>query len=335
MSEENYTHFGIRNTTMADAGDTGYCISEPGYENYQCNLHIRRGDGRIDATPDTETYQDVADLIDANATLADKYAVGMEISSSTDRYSDEDVDFLPISDMGDGALGLEFRAKHVGDTLETYNPNSYVNSFMLMNIGSSSVMVDYHSLRNTIAFRPFNESDWKFVGMNSNGSSNQNQYSQEMTPYRFAYDINAEYVWRMTRTPVIKNIDDNDKGAIIRVYMGKVNEETGMPADTWDNVPVFEYYDPYSRTSDDADKRGLLVSNTTLNGAANGVHTMVFSSSKYALLKTLVDGVETTYVRVERGTSFTLPKLANLPENYIHIDIRTCHLIMCTARFTY
>lgn len=313
MSKATYTHFGIRNSTLRQAGQFGYKITEAGYENYQCNLHVRRGDGRVDATPETETYKDVADLTDFNATLANNYAMGIT-NTSTDRYTDREEDFLPIPNMGDGALGLEFRAKNIGNTLETYVANGYNCSFMLMNIGSSSVMVDYHSGWDTIAFRPFNESDWKFVGANSYGSGT---HSKEHSPFRFTYDITAEYVWRMTRTPVIKKTNDDGKGAIIRVYMGKINAATDAPVEGWDKMPVFEYYDPYSRTcTTDSAKRGFLVRNTTLNGLADGVHTMSFSSNKYVGVKTIV-GDDVTVNKVARGGSYTLADLTS--DNMVHI----------------
>ena len=307
MSKENYTHFGIRNSTLRQAGQFGYKITEAGYENYQCNLHIRRGDGRVDATLGTETYKDVADLSDLNATLANNYAMGITNSSATDRWIDKDEDFLPISNMGDGALGLEFRAKHVGNTLNTFVTNGYTNSFMLMNLGSSSVMVDYHSGWKTIAFRPFNESDWKFVGANSYGA---NAHSKEHSPYRFTYDVSSEYVWRMTRTPIIKKTADDGKGALVRIYLGKINTATDAPVEGWDNKPVFEYIDPYSRTmTTDSAKRGVLVRNTTLNGVANGTHTMTFSSNKYVGIKTIV-GEEETVNKVVRGGDYSLTDLS-------------------------
>ena len=119
INNSSYDDFAIKNCLMGYATNKAAVITESGYENFSCNLYVRRGDGVVNAKVGTETYKDVATLTDMNKGLAENFAMGFtpELAGTAGICYDYDINEFATSDSlhtGD-ALGIEFRAKLMSD----------------------------------------------------------------------------------------------------------------------------------------------------------------------------------------------------------------------------
>ena len=308
MSSSTFDYFAIRNGSLGYAGVLGYKISEAGYDSsLQNRLSIRRGDLQVKATVATETYKDVADMTDINKTLAEDFTMGLN-SANISGYKPTAVG----NDIYSGntksttqPIGIEFRTKHVdgGTAIKT---KTISECFMLLNVGTECLYVNYNATYGAINFQP--------VPKVGSGSTIYGRSLLMRSPYLtvtpctapFTYDPSAEYAWRITYSPVQYTNGDttmNEKGAMVRIYMGKVDATTGMPASDWANKPLFEFFSILPTKSTYTGGFGLGVDSTMLDN--NDSHEMVFSSNKYVGIKTII-GEESTMTPVVRGGSYTL-----------------------------
>lgn len=313
MSDTTFDYFAIRNGSMGYASQDGYKITEAGYgETYQNRISIRRGDMQVKATVATETYKDVADMTDINKTLAEDFTMGLQ-SANVTGYKPNAVGndiYGNTKKALTEAIGMEFRTKHVdGGTALKTKTIAANEGFMLLNIGNDCVYVSYSSKYNAISFMPLTKTS---ASAPYGRSLYLRSPALSITAFtsQFTYDPSAEYAWRITNAPVKYTNGDTsmaNKGAMIRIYMGKVDATTGMPASNWADSPVLEYFsvNAYSATHNGC--FGLGVDSMMLN--ANDSHEMVFSSNQYVGIKTVVDE-EVTVNKIARGGSYTLEDLS-------------------------
>lgn len=311
MSSATFDYFAIRNGVMGYAATPGYTITEAGYkekygENYQNRLSIRRGDMQVNATVATEAYNDVAEITDINKALAEDFTMGLQ-SANVSGYKPNAVGndiYSGNTRSATEAMGLEFRTKHVdgGTAIKT---KTMSDGFMMLNVGTECLYVNYNNAKSAINFQPVPK-------VSSGGTYARSFYLRNVylgtTQYteQFTYDPSAEYAWRITYSPVKYtngNTTMNEKGAMVRIYMGKVDATTGMPASNWAAKPVLEFFSVLPTKTTYKGGFGLGVDSMMLNESDS--HEMVFSSNKYVGIKTII-GEEATVTPVVRGGSYTL-----------------------------
>lgn len=311
MSDTTFDYFAIRNASMGYASIDGYKITETGYgETYQNRISIRRGDMQVKATEATETYKDVADMTDINKTLAEDFTMGLQ-SANVTGYKPNAVG----NDIYGGkkralteAIGMEFRTKHVdGGTAVTTKTIS--ECFMILNIGVDCVYVNYNNTYKAISFMPITKTSAGAAPYNRSLFLRSPSLAATTYTSQFTYDPSAEYAWRITSSPVKYTNGDttmNNRGTMVRIYFGKVDATTGMPATNWADTPILEYFSLYPYSANYTGCFGLGVDSTMLN--ATDTHEMVFSSNQYVGIKTVVDE-DVTVNKIARGGSYTLADL--------------------------
>ncbi len=298
MYNDGWDNFVIRNSTMQNSVRQGNIIADPAYENYDCKMSIKRGDAAITAEWDAETYKDVADY-----GLSVDYVNGI-VMQSTDRLTNAN-DVIPNGT--DASVGLEIRYKHHNDFINADPNNTVEQGFFGAYVGATYLLLRYDRHESQLSIWGYN----RYKGVN---------ILDQHTALRWGYDINAEYVMRITRIAARPlNASDDGKGALIRLYLGKVDPNTNMPEEGWDKVAMFEIFDVYERypSGYDVNRQGLGIANYSLQDGNKYQHTVTFCSNKYIpYIKTLVDGKTTTYTHtkenpIERG-EFKIPEEINV-----------------------
>lgn len=303
MYNENRNDFGIANETIGSAVNFDSIIIEEGFLDHKNFLTIAtcKTEGIATATIGEETWIDAGDTDDssqgfdpANKDLTDKFVMWIRDYPHA-RYS-EVYDFIP--EGTEGSVGLEARAKvESGFT----NSNGVYWGFMTLQAGSSYLVLNYNADTQKMSILPYS-------------MSGSGRYFPQ-TDFNWEYDPYAEYAWRITRTPVAFEGESDPLGikskygcgAIVRLYRGKINPETHMPEDGWDDEPIFEAYDPGPRKGAEAQYNGLQIYAADCDGEAPNLR-ITLSSNKYVGVRTIIDE-EKTVNRIYRGDSYTLEKL--------------------------
>ena len=302
MTTSTLNDFGIENTTAGRVGQEGYKITDTKWLGHTNLLTVKSTHATATATTDTEVWKDAADMTAENKQLADDMAKGFETGSYGRYYTAYNFHSAGSKD----SMGVEFRAKPTQNKLQNSGVSPY-SAFMGMYAGSTYCFITYSTAYQKLQL-------WAW---------NKNTGADLLkTTYVWDYDINAEYAWRITRTNVnFADASMNGKGAVIKLYMGKINPETDKPEEGWDSKPIIHIYDHTDRVGI-ATRRGLgfapyaLQDGGSYSGSNLYHHTMEFSSNKYVAITTNVNGKETVN-RVERGEDFTLAPVA--AENTIQI----------------
>lgn len=290
MTTDEFDNFAIKNATLDTAAKANYKVVNEADKNYDCKLSIRRGDKQVTATVDTETYSDAADVMD-------KYLQGFNRGANNGKPYTED-DFLTDGKGNDNSFGLELRTKAIN--VASHNTGEW--PLMAFNAGTTYFYMSYNPNEKQVTFQ--------FVSFGTGAETT----IKKSSALRFYYDWKTDaYAWRITRMAVRStNGTDDGKGAIVRLYMGKIDATTNMPVAGWDTRPVFEVYDYNARQTNDAGRNGLSI------GAKFSATPYVvnYSSNKYVALKTIV-GENVTTNKVELGSSYTLADLTS--DTMLHI----------------
>ena len=299
MTTSSLNDFGISNATAGRVGQEGAKIIDEKWIGHSNLLTVKStyADDAATATVENETYKDVADMADVNKTLSDKLAYGFGEGSYGRFYAANN--FYPSGTPN--SVGIEFRSVQRYDKMinSTHSPEL---AFMGMYAGSTYIYLNYSRAYKKISI-------WAYNCLKGGDLA-------PVTTYNWDYDLAAEYAWRITRTNV--NFADSSKagkGAIIKLYMGKINPATDMPEEGWDDAPIYQVYDAYDRVGK-VDRRGLGFAAYTIQDGHSLAHNMYWSSNKYVGVKTTVNG-ETVVNRVPLGGSFELQDLSE--SNLLHI----------------
>lgn len=242
---------------------------------------------------EAETYTDMGEV-------NDNFAYGCEFTSSS-RWGEPGAYKAKNGNIAKSD-GFEARFKGVAASTLLSAPVETAYGFMRAEVGASSVLFNL-SASKTIAFDTFNT---------ASGHLPTGTYSTSIV-----YEHGEEYVVRMTRSAVDYQGTAAGMGAIVRMYIAKVDATTGAPAEGWDATPAAQWFD-YSyfrnQSTPGAGDEALCLYATPINNKTNNdmcKHTVQLSSNKYVGVKTVVDGT-TTLNKVERGGDFTFPTVENI-----------------------
>lgn len=252
-----------------------------------------------------ETYTDIADY----GVYENEYATGIE-HTSTKAYTSATYELWDTSKKGDtpANAGIEFRMKSketIAELKEIMAAQSYTGVLWMF----ANVRLGYSFFQIYVA------SNLSSIGIQMGHFNNGMKYLARQDNL-IAFEDNAEYVFRFTRTALDAEID-NGYGALVRVYLGKVNPETNQPEAGWDATPVYEDWAWYDRNST-SKVCGISVETGGINNKYNEMpHTLTISSNKYVGIKTVAGETE-TFAKIERGKNYTFPVMQT-PENVLHV----------------
>ncbi len=281
-------NFGICNATAGRVGQEGITITDPNWQGHTNLLTVKSLYADATATLGTETWTDVGDMEDK--ALSDKYVKGFTTGDYGRFYNADD--FIPNGTAD--SVGLEVRAKHV-DASNIKAQTSTTDAFVQLTAGATYVFADYAPSYKKLRFWAYNCND-------------ESGHVGQTSLWCYDYNLDSEYVWRITRTPVTftNNPDMEGKGALVNLYIGEIDSTTKQPKAGWDEKPVFSLYDPKSRAGDRYERNGLCISPAKAGPQQTITHSMAFSSNKYVGVQTTM-GDTVTLNKVVRGGNFVLP----------------------------
>ena len=245
-----------------------------------------------------ETSTDIADWETVNTTGANDelYLKGVEQTAAGYRVNTNMVAQGYNSQL---SRGIEFRMKETAPKASV--SASKIDFFISVRLGANLLNIYPNTALNTWNVNcMYNTSEY----YNPTGANVNSYVAENAQTNVLAFEYGAEYAVKAMRLAVNPNAHDKATGSVVRLYMAKVDETTGMPADGWDDVPVYEHYTASSRTTKNNGENCWGVQSANNNVA----HTTFIRSNKYAGVKTIVDGVQTLH-KVPYGTDFTFANL--------------------------
>lgn len=295
---ESMKSFGICNATAGRVGQEGITITDANWKGHTNLMTVKSLYTEATATLDTETWKDVGDMEDK--ALSDKYVMGFTTGDYGRFYNADD--FIPNGTAD--SVGLEVRAKHV-NAANIKAQTTTTDAIVQLTAGATYVFADYAPTYKKLRFWAYNCNDVSgHVGQTS--------------LWCYDYNLDSEYVWRITRTAVnFTNAPSMEgKGALVNLYIGEIDPTTNQPKAGWDEKPVYSLYDPKSRVGERTERNGLCISPAKAGPNQNVAHSMAFSSNKYVGVQTTLGDTITTN-KVERGGNFVLAEIT--AENTFHI----------------
>ena len=240
-------------------------------------------------TVNKETSTDIADW----GTTDEEYLKGVERTAVSYRDNSNMVANKLSSQL---SRGIEFRMT------ETTAITTAEDSFVCVRMGSNLLDIYPSTDLKTWNMRLLYNTNANYNPTNANVNAwVQELYQKDV----LACEFGAEYAVKAMRLAVNPSANNGVTGSIVRVYMAKVNPETGLPAEGWDKTPVFEHFSAVHRVTNNASENNWGVKCAS-DGSAT--HTTFIRSNKYVGVKTEVAGNEVLH-KVPYGTDFALADL--------------------------
>ena len=258
-----------------------------------------------DITPTLVVEKEVCTDIASYGVSEEAYLEGKEVASTTYRVVDNALKKAHATQL---PLGAEFRFKEnkTKDELKALmSASNYTgNLYYYLNVWMGSSLLDIY-LDNALTH--FNiRTAWFDTSASGNGGA---KYEHNQTKV-YPFEAGVEYAMRVTRASVGPKAGANDRtyGSVIRVYMSKIDPETGVPAEGWNKTPVYEHFVDRDRVSSWNSLNNVCVQPGHINNNAAMPHSMTLSSNASVGVKVEING-EVQLLKIARGSDFSYDSL--------------------------